>query len=1461
MDNATRKLIQEATQTARKLLEHEYREQLAGVYDILPDGSIAPQPGEHLAPSQRLIRQKLVGAINHKIEKGQKAGDAVAEYLREAAFTTLNRFVALKMLESRGLTQECVSRGEQSAGFREFSGLAPGLAPLPDHGYRIYLECLFDEIGREVPGLFDCRDDASLLWPRRQALSELLDTLNARELAGVWAEDETIGWVYQYFNSLEERRKMRDESAAPRNSYELAVRNQFFTPRYVVEFLADNTLGRTWYEMTQGRTRLGEQCRYLVRQPDEVSIPRRPLKDPRNIRALDPACGSGHFLLYSFDLFQTIYEEAYNDEELGPTLQSDYPDFEHFRRAVPVLILHHNLHGIDIDARCAQIAELALWMRAQRAYRDMGLKPNERPAIKQINIVCAEPMPGEQDLLEEFIAALPDHVPGQLLRDIFERMKLAGEAGSLLRIEDDIGEPIARNKEEWKRLQERGQRELFDKSVQSPLFDLGAITDENFWDIAEEGVHNALRDYARHASLNLTNGHSFQRRLFAKDALRGFDFIDLLRLKFDVVLMNPPFGDASQPAKRYIDETYGDTKGDVYKAFVECFQDRLTPGGMLGIISSRTGFFLGQSADWRERVVLRLYRPLVLLDLGMGVLDAMVETAAYVLRSLTKEEDRALTLNLVPELSRVPVDKNDCFSTKKYETLRNLKRHQANQELQRLHSAGFIKPVLGNFPRWLPQRRVMKDVQVPPSASYPPLVCLRLLGEENKAGALQEVASNATDPRYFIVSPADFRQVPNMPFAYWVSRQFRAKFEEMTLFESEDRHIRVGDHPGDGFKYLRLFWEVPAISSEHDWRTYQKGGSYSPYFYDFHLIADWDRERQTYKGFFGRIGRPVERPSNHQYFFRQGLTWPRRSQKGLNVRIHPAGSIFADKGPVIFANEDLLLPLLGLTNSQVFQAFIKLQMVFGSYEVGVMQRTPIPDLSGPNGNRLGQVALECVELKRGLLLSDETCHFFQVCGPLPTDGSPLIEKIVNWQMHIGESEKRLAELQSSINDIAFRLYDISAEDRRAVEQSVSGAKITPISDDEDTDEEDNEQLATDHYALTTNLFSYALGCVLGRWDVRYATGEKEPPPLPDPFAPLPVCAPGALQGDDGLPLTSSAQLPEGYPLTNIAWDGVLVDDPGHPKDLMAAVRAVFDVIWEEKADDIWREAAALLEAPGGDLRAWFRKSFFEEHKKRYSKSRRKAPIYWQLATLSGSYSIWLYYHRFSKDTFYSALRYVKDKLDHEESKLAGWRSAVGDAQSRSQRREIDEQESFVAELRALREEVERIAPLWNPNLNDGVIINFAPLRRLVPQHRAWQKELRDCWEKLKAGEYDWAHLAMHLWPERVVPKCQSDASLAIAHGLEEVFWQQDEKGKWQRKEVDDAAVKRLIEERASTAVKAALKSLLEAPAAQNGSTRQRATVAEPQPSAETVKAKGRKRAAKPEAEQSPVDSNMFETEA
>ena len=188
--------------------------------------------------------------------------------------------------------------------------------------------------------LFDRHDAASLLWPRRNAFEAMLAELNATELASVWDDDETIGWFYQFFNSKEERQQMRDASQAPRNSRELAVRNQFFTPRYVVQFLVDNTLGRTWIEMTNGDTSLTDRCEYFVALEDERARhanqgPAR-LPDPRpglRLRPLPP------LLLRSprRHVPRGVGDAVSGEEEAtGQTLRDTYPTLDELEQAHPV---------------------------------------------------------------------------------------------------------------------------------------------------------------------------------------------------------------------------------------------------------------------------------------------------------------------------------------------------------------------------------------------------------------------------------------------------------------------------------------------------------------------------------------------------------------------------------------------------------------------------------------------------------------------------------------------------------------------------------------------------------------------------------------------------------------------------------------------------------------------------------------------------------------------------------------------------------------------------------------------------------------------------------------------------------------------------------------------------------------------------------------------------------------------
>ncbi len=633
MDKSLRNSLRLAITNCRKLLEDEYARQLEGKFGVHANGKIETfEKLPLLGQKGKVERQVIEATLLHEETSGITLPEAIERYIRESAFTTLNRFFALKLMEhpNRKLIQESISKGNQSKGFQQFAMVSPAaFQGEADGGYRFYLKLLIDDLSNGVGVLFDNEQLQSILFPSSTCLLPILEILNDPELESIWGEDETIGWMYQFFTPPELRDQARKASAAPRNSYELSFRNQFYTPRYVVEFLADNTLGRIWYEMRQGNTTLIDQCGYLI-HPLDQSIPHREKHDPRTLRILDPAGGSGHFLIYCFDLLENIYREAYEDENLGPTLQRDYPDQATFINDVPRLIVEQNLFGIDIDLRATQIASLAIWLRAQRAFSEQKIPIRKRPIITKTNIVCAEPMPGNFSMLGEFLRNLKPRILGNLVRQVWEQMELAGEAGSLLKVEQTLRGAIRETHQAWQRMPEPQQLSLFgeqSKPVQIAL-ELLEIKDEAFWDEVEARVLDSLRTYTLRAS----GMEKVSRRLFAHDAEQGFAFLDLLQEPFDVILMNPPFGAASINSKDYIKKNYPRTKNDLYAAFVERGLELLCPGGLLGAITSRTGFFLKSFQKWREEILLQESQFISMADLGYGVLDtAMVETAAYVI--------------------------------------------------------------------------------------------------------------------------------------------------------------------------------------------------------------------------------------------------------------------------------------------------------------------------------------------------------------------------------------------------------------------------------------------------------------------------------------------------------------------------------------------------------------------------------------------------------------------------------------------------------------------------------------------------------------------------------------------------------------------------------------------------------------------------------------------------------------
>lgn len=301
--------------------------------------------------------------------------------------------------------------------------------------------------------------------------------------------------------------------------------------------------------------------------------------------------------------------------------------------------------------------------------------------------------------------------------------------------------------------------------------------------------------------------------------------------------------------------------------------------------------------------------------------------------------------------------------------------------------------------------------------------------------------------------------------------------------------------------------------------------------------------------------------------------------------------------------------------------------------------------------------------------------------------------------------------------------------------------------------------------LSETLIHYSIGTIFARWDIRYATGEKTPPELPDPFAPLPVCPPGMLQNSEGLP-AAPEDIPDSYPL-RLTWSGIIVDDEGHKEDIVSRVREAMEVIWKDKAADIEHEACEILGIKS--LRDYFRNSnnFFAQHLKRYSKSRRQAPIYWPLSTASGAYTLWLYYHRLTDQTLYTCVNdFVDPKIKLTDETIEALRRKT--SRSRLEEAELEKLTTLAAELKDFREELLRIAKFWKPDLNDGVQITAAPLWDLFAL-RPWKKTLKETWTKLEKGDYDWAHLAYSIRPEQVKEKCRTDKSLAIAHDLEHLY--------------------------------------------------------------------------------------------
>jgi len=630
----------------------------------------------------------------------------------------------------------------------------------------------------------------------------------------------------------------------------------------------------------------------------------------------------------------------------------------------------------------------------------------------------------------------------------------------------------------------------------------------------------------------------------------------------------------------------------------------------------------------------------------------------------------------------------------------------------------------------------------------PELTCFRLLDAESPAGPLAEAVRQVNvgqiNPTVFNLDPTSFQQIPNTPFAYWVEEKVRRLFTEQPLFESEGRTARLGDHPGDGFRYVRLWWEVAAYTLNDQWVPYQKGGAYSPYYSDIHLIVQWDKKNLTYKGFVGREGRGSIRPSNQEYFFRPGLTWSRRSQLGFSPRVLPEGVVFADKGPAAFwLNKIECAAGISLLSSSSIRHLLSFLISFGSYEVGALQRLPMVPITVSEKKELAKITADIWAEKRLYDSINEISHAFVV--PWLAASADCLSQLED---DIFQAEQRLKcfveSKQAQVDSVAEKLYGFTVPATVQVETKVGTS-------DED---EDNEI----RFDMARALVSYFVGVAFGRWAIPRNPEELRRPPA-DPFSPLPAQASGAA-------LAEAAKL---YFVEDASGESLLLNS------CRVALRQVTGLV---SADGYEQALADRLGVPA--LRDYLSRQagFFADHLSVYTKSRRKAPIYWPLSTKSGNFTIWVYYPKLDDQSLPKLIADVlSPKIRTLSQEIENRRATPG---------------GKIGELEALRQELEEmrtdfldlINRGYRPNQNDGVLITACPLAKYF-RHAGFRKNLEACWKELARGDYDWSHLAMAMWPDRVLEVCKKDRSIAIAHGKEELCPAAPAKGSRGRKKATD----------------------------------------------------------------------------
>ena len=574
------------------------------------------------------IRILIHRALEAQMERNGINVEEREEKLKPCVFTLFNRLAAIKLMEQKELFPEVIKQraenGGLSAAHQAWLEEHPEGRTMERDGLVPFLEDKFEEMAEMNFRIYQ-RDYPYAMMPTADELNEIIAAFNAIEndpdCADTWQKDDILGWLYENFNAAE---KVEFKQSGDKTEYDkVSLQSQVYTPSWVVKFLVDNTLGKLYLEMFPesdiDKADEDGNRRYSIANRPTTNI--RPKKDLRQLRLIDPACGSGNFLLYAFSMLYDLYMDQM--ENFGA---------EYSRREIPAMIVENNLYGVDLDERAVQLSQIGLLIKA----REMGGRRTRMP--EHTNVVCTNfVLPDYEAVKAEFgYDASWDRKYDALARKIWTDLSEAHKFGTLVRVEEQL-KAIAPTDDNHSLFSAEEMNDMFDESNKM-----------------KTQIHNLVNKYSEQ------NSNPYMLLKMSE----AMTFLDVISNSFDVVVANPPYTDSSDfgpELKTFVENNYRQPlkfNVNLYACFINRCCELAGADGKVGMVNPPTFMYIKTFEDTRKFILDKTHINLFVEwgYLGMFSSFARVDSAMFILEMDKRKEDSIfIKLNDLYEMKRKEV--------------------------------------------------------------------------------------------------------------------------------------------------------------------------------------------------------------------------------------------------------------------------------------------------------------------------------------------------------------------------------------------------------------------------------------------------------------------------------------------------------------------------------------------------------------------------------------------------------------------------------------------------------------------------------------------------------------------------------------------------------------------------------------------------------------------------------------